>query len=106
MSYKYDPQNGYRNADQLNADVDEFNPAVVRAVNGAKECERKEKDSDKATRNFINNTALSIQEEKEESKQIEEKTEIIEKQEIPSYYIAASIKDDMKKEEKNEDFER
>lgn len=104
MSYKYDPQNGYRNADQLNADIDEFNPSVVRAVNGAKECERKEKDSDNATRSFINKTALSIEEEIEKEKldkekeSREEKDGKQEKKEIPSYYIAASIKDDMKEE--------
>ena len=101
MSYKYDPQNGYRNADQLNADIDEFNPSVVRTVNGAKECERKEKDPDNATRIFINKTALSIEEKEKldkEKESREEKDGKQEKKEIPSYYIAASIKDDMKEE--------
>lgn len=112
MSYKYDPQNGYRNADQLNADIDEFNSAVVRAVNEAKECERKEKDPDNATRSFINKTSLSIEEEIEkeklnkEAESIKENTGKQEKNEVPSYYIAAKIKDDMKKDEIKEEFER
>lgn len=84
----------------LHESEDNINPWVLKTVNGAKECNRKEKDSDKATRNFINNTALNIQEEKEEQKTIpNEETKTNEKQEMPSYYIAASIKDDMKKEE-------
>lgn len=92
----------------LHESEDNINPWVLKTVNGAKECNRKENDPDKATRTFINKTALSIQEEIEAelNAQEERKEEKEESPIIPSYYIAASIKDDMKKEEKNEDFER
>lgn len=82
----------------LHESEDNINQWVLNKVNLAKKFNNI-KNLDKDTITFINKIALSIQEEKEESKQIEEKTEEIEKPEIPSYYIAASIKDDMKKEE-------
>ena len=103
---KYDKYNGVTMQNQIGADEEDFYIGVLRAVNGARECERREKDSDNATRSFINKTALSIEEEIEKEKLNKEKLnkEKDGKQEenkIPSYYIAASIKDDMKDVENN-----
>ena len=36
MSYKYDPENGYRNADQIGADTEEFNPDLYNIVQAIK----------------------------------------------------------------------
>ena len=107
---KYDKYNGVTMQNQIGADEEDFYIGVLRAVNGARECERREKDSDNATRSFINKTALSIEEEIEKEKLNKEKEKLNKEKEklnkekdgkqeenkIPSYYIAASIKDYMK----------
>ena len=102
---KYDKYNGVTMQNQIGADEEDFYIGVLRAVNGARECERREKDSDNATRSFINKTALSIEEEIEKEIEKEklnkEKDGKQEENKIPSYYIAASIKDDMKDVENN-----
>lgn len=36
MSYKYDPENGYRNADQIGADTEEYNEILYKLIQAIK----------------------------------------------------------------------
>ena len=60
MSYKYDRVNGYRNADQITADLDEFNPEVVDVTSAIKKVDSKDV-----------RTAINIVAEKEKRKEKE-----------------------------------
>ncbi len=94
MSYKYDPENGYRNADQIGADTEEFNPELYNIIQAIK----KTKD----TRTAINMLSAYIREINGYEKFVEENEtmgkETVEKEDN----LVSKIENDMKSEELEE----
>ena len=94
MSYKYDPENGYRNADQIGADTEEFNPELYNIIQAIK----KTKD----TRTAINMLSAYIREINGYEKFVEE-NETMEKETAEKEdNLVSKIENDMKSEELEE----
>ncbi len=85
MSYKYDPENGYRNADQIGADNEEFNPELFNIVQAIK----KTKD----TRMAINMLSAYIRGMNDYIEEKESKNEEID--------LVSNIQKDIKTSEEN-----
>ncbi len=96
--YKYDPVNGYRNADQINADKEEFNPAVVEVTDAVK---RLPPDNVREAMNII-----SVREkigQKDAKYMVNEKGELIrdDTEVTNSSKIAEDIRNDIESDENN-----